>query len=207
MKMIKKNSKWRPFTKARKFVRSLKIGSFKKWGQYCKGELKGYPPKPKNIPANPRRTYKGKGWQGMPDWLGNGRVPQQKKGHLPFIKAREFARSLEFRSRKEWNRYCRGELKGYPPKLRNIPASPGVVYEGKGWQGYPDWLGKNRIPFKKARKFVRSLKLRSREEWYQYCRGELKGYPPKPKNIPASPRVAYKGKGWQSTRDWLGKTR
>ena len=207
MKMIKRNSKWRPFTKARKFACSLKLKSIEEWCQYCKGELKGYPPKPKNIPASPRRTYKDKGWQGYPDWLGNGRTPQQKKGHLPFIEARKLARSLELRSQKEWYQYCRGELKGYPPKLKNIPVRPGVVYKDKGWQGMLDWLGKDRTPFKKARKFVRSLELSSQKEWYQYCKGELKGYPPKPKNIPASPRAAYKGKGWQGIPDWLGKTR
>ena len=215
MKMIKKNTKWPPFTKARKFTRSLKLSSVKEWQQYCRGELKGYPPKPKNIPARPGVLYKGEGWQGYPDWLGNGRVSYQQGGHLPFIEARKFARSLKLSFQKEWRQYYRGELKGYPPKPKNIPASPANAYKGKGWQNMSDWLGNGRVsyqqggglPFTKARKFTRSLKLSSYKKWRQYCRGELKGYPPRPKNIPANPANAYKGKGWQGYPDWLGNGR
>ena len=201
MKMIKKNGKWRPFTKARKFAHSLKLSSQKEWYQYCRGELKGYPPKPEDIPKAPQNMYKGKGWQDTSDWLGNGKI------HLPFIEARKFVRSLKLSSQKEWYQYCKGELKGYPPKPKNISASPMRVYKGKDWQGMPDWLGNGRIAFIEARKFARSLKLSSQKEWYQYCKGELKGYPPKPKNIPASPIGVYKGKGWQGYPDWLGNGR
>jgi len=42
----------------------------KEWNQYKKGELKGKPKKPDDIPAYPSHTYKNKGWQGMADWLG-----------------------------------------------------------------------------------------------------------------------------------------
>ena len=52
---------YRPFTDAQSFVRSLKLSTHKEWVKYCKGELEGYPPKPKDIPASPQRVYKDKG--------------------------------------------------------------------------------------------------------------------------------------------------
>ena len=208
MKVMKKKSKWRPFAEARKFARSLKLSSQKEWYRYCRGKLKDYPPKPKDIPASPKNVYKDKGWQGTADWLGNGSIPYQRKGHLPFAEARKFARSLKLSSQKEWLRYCRGELEAYPPKPKDIPVSPQDVYKGKGWTGTRDWLMKKKSKwrsFAEARSFARSLKLNSQEEWYWYCTGKLKDYPPKPKDIPASPKNVYKGKGWTGTRDWLMK--
>ena len=74
-------------------------------------------------------------------------------------------------------------------------------------QPKPYWLGTGTIAprlrkyrtFNKARKFVRSLKLKSGEEWKAYKRsGKL------PIDIPAAPQHAYLKKGWKGMRDWLG---
>ena len=75
--------RWRPFREARAFVRSLNltvgwreshyrpvrsrrgINLTVVWREYCKsGE------RPVNIPTDPARVYKDKGWAGMRDWLG-----------------------------------------------------------------------------------------------------------------------------------------
>ena len=195
-------SKWRPFAEARSFARSLKLNSQEEWLRYCRGKLKDYPPKPKDIPVSPQSVYKGKGWTSTRDWLGSK--------WRPFAEARKFARSLKLSSWKEWLRYCRGELEAYPPKPKDILVSPQKVYKGKGWTGTRDWLGTKKVscrPFAEARKFVRSLKLSSQKEWYRYCRGELEAYPPKPKDIPSTPHRVYKGKGWQGMSDWLGNAR
>ena len=61
----------------------------------------------------------------------------------------------------------------------------------------------NGVPLS-ARKFVRSLNLRSHAEWRQYCKGKLPELPPKPEDIPATPNHHYKNKGWRGTKDWLG---
>jgi len=65
---------WRPFAAARKFVHSLKLESQTEWVLYCKGKIPRLEkkPKPDDIPASPRKTYKDKGWIGMGDWLGTG---------------------------------------------------------------------------------------------------------------------------------------
>ena len=207
--MTEKRSKWRPYAEARKFAHSLKLSSQKEWDQYCKGELKGYPSKPKDIPKAPKVVYKAKGWRYAGDWLGNGKTAYRRKGHCPFTEARKFARSLKLSSQKEWQQYCKGELKGYPPKPEDIPITSWQVYKDKGWQGVGDWLGyrppeSEWRPYAEARKFAHSLKLRSREEWRAYCKGELKGYPPKPEDIPVTSWEVYKDQGWQGFADWLG---
>jgi len=56
---------YRPFKKARAFVRSLNLKNRDEWRTYVKsGKL------PVDIPATPNQVYKDKGWAGMGDWLG-----------------------------------------------------------------------------------------------------------------------------------------
>ncbi len=60
------NKKIRPFEEAREFVRSLGIKNWESWREYSKSGQK-----PHDIPSVPNRTYKGKGWKGWGDFLGN----------------------------------------------------------------------------------------------------------------------------------------
>jgi hypothetical protein len=46
-------------------IYGLDINSQKEWVQFCKSG-----DKPDNIPAKPQRTYLGKGWKGLADFLG-----------------------------------------------------------------------------------------------------------------------------------------
>ena len=53
--------------------------------------------------------------------------------------------------------------------------------------------------FTEARKFVRKLGVKTKEEWMQYVKlGKL------PNDIPRDPRHAYISKGWKNWGDWLG---
>ena len=106
-------------------VTSMTVGPY----HTCAKGLEAYPPKPKDIPNTPRSVYKGKGWQGIGDWLGNERISCR-----PFAEARSFVRSLKLSSQKEWLRYCRGELEGCPSKPKDIPKAPQGVYKGKEWK-------------------------------------------------------------------------
>ena len=56
------------FEEAREFVRELNLKGQKEWNEYCKSGNK-----PDNIPANPNRTYKNKGYVNSGDWLGINR--------------------------------------------------------------------------------------------------------------------------------------
>jgi len=215
---------FRPFEEARAFAHSLKLRVYKDWILYAKGELKvkGKPKKPNDIPSTPEQTYKDKGWISNGDWLGTGSVAAKLKVFRPFKEARAFARSLNLKNNIEWREYIKGELKviGKPKKPDDIPTSPDKTYKDKGWINWGDWLGTGEVSphlkeyrsFKEARKFVRSLKLKSSGEWQQYAKGEfkVKGKPKKlkkPDDIPKAPSVVYKDKGWINWGDWLGTGR
>ena len=207
-KYSRKNA--RPFKKARDFVHRLELETQAEWTRYCKGELPDKRPKPYDIPASPNKTYQGKGWQGMGDWLGTGNIAPFLREFRPLKKARGFVRTLKLKNQLEWQAYCRGDLPDKPPKPDDIPSEPNQVYEDKGWGGLSDWLGTDRFsrhkirPFKKARDFVRALELKSGAEWRQYYKGDLPNKRPKPVDIPASPNRIYKNQGWQGRGDWLG---
>lgn len=63
------------------------------------------------------------------------------KDYLSFEEAREFARSLHLKTRKEWRTYVKEGIIGKPPKPSNVPAHPDGIYKLKGWQGWKNWLG------------------------------------------------------------------
>jgi hypothetical protein len=122
---------WRPFRKARAFVRSLKLQSFSEWRDYCaSGE------KPDDIPAKPDQTYAEVGWAGSGDWLGTGTVAPSLRQFRSFKKARAFVRGLGLKSSTEWRDYYKS---GKKPD--DIPAAPEQKYAEAGWAGYGDWLG------------------------------------------------------------------
>lgn len=99
-----------------------------------------------------------------------------------------------------------------PLKPKDIPQRPNQTYAGKGWASWGDWLGTGFVcyaerkwrPFRMARAFARSLKLKGQVEWTAYVQGAYKNKPPLPTDIPKSPNVAYKKRGWIRFGDWLG---
>ena len=201
------------FNKARAFVSSLELKNREEWVMYCKGEISGLQPKPKDIPKAPALTYKGKGWQGWGDWLGTGAIANFDRKYWPFKKARAFVHLLKLNSNADWRRYCKGEMLELPPKPKNIPVAADVIYRDEGWQGWGDWFGtgiiatqvRSYLSFKEARAFAHSLNLKRTADWAKYCKGEIPGRRPKPENIPSDPARTYADKGWISWPDWLGK--
>jgi hypothetical protein len=63
------------------------------------------------------------------------------KKYLCFADAHKFAKSLNFKTRKEWRLYVKGGFENCPPKPENVPAHPDGIYRLKGWQGWKFWLG------------------------------------------------------------------
>ena len=56
-----------PFETALLHVRSLDLSGTAEWLAWCKSGAR-----PANVPTNPARTYKLKGWAGYGHWLGTG---------------------------------------------------------------------------------------------------------------------------------------
>ncbi|MFK7824558.1 MAG: hypothetical protein AB8G05_10395 [Oligoflexales bacterium] len=59
-----------------------------------------------------------------------------------FAEAKEFAKSLNLKSRKEWREYVKGlKPETQPQKPEDVPAHPDGIYKTKGWLGWRNWLG------------------------------------------------------------------
>jgi len=67
-------SGWRPFKKARSFVRGLGLKSETEWRVFGKSGKR-----PHDIPANPNKAYAEAGWVGYADWLGYARNTQSRE--------------------------------------------------------------------------------------------------------------------------------
>ena len=121
---------------------------------------------------------------------------------LSFEEARKFVKSLGLNGCSGWYNYCK-----LGKKPNNIPVNPQKVYKDIGWEDWGDWLGTGNIAtrkriylsFKKAKGFVRSLKLKSQKAWHNYCRSGKK-----PDNIPANANRVYKDTGWVNWKYFLG---
>jgi superfamily II DNA or RNA helicase len=188
---------FRRFPEARAFVHTLNLSSQDEWRAYCASGKR-----PEDIPGNPNGVYQDEGWVGYGDWLGTGRVSNRKRIFRPFDEARGFVRTLGLDSQKAWRAYCNSGNKPH-----DVPGNPNAVYAEEGWDGYGDWLGTGKVstsqrrfrPFLEARRFARTLQLKTIGEWRRYCKSGLK-----PGDIPSAPAGTYKHDGWTNIRDWLG---
>jgi len=117
-------------------------------------------------------------------------VPGPGKTFLSFKAAKKFVKSLNLKSMQEWRVYCDEN------HIVNVPSHPAKQYKNE-WISWSDFLKGDHevpskfLPFKEARKIVRSLHLESCKEWDEYCKSGKK-----PKNIPHSPQHIYKENGW-----------
>jgi hypothetical protein len=203
---------WRPFNEAREFVRGLRLRNFADWMDFYRGK---YPEKgtlPADIPTNPNVIYSLNGWAGWGDWLGTGTIATAQRRYLPCRTARAFVRNLRLKSGAEWLVFCKGDSVGKGKLPADIPASPQMVYAGKGWAGMGDWLGTGNVAprlrkyrsFKKARAFARGLGLKTGKEWRLFSKGLLPHKGKLPTDIPAAPQITYSNRGWAGVGDWLG---
>lgn len=126
-------------------MRKLNLTSVS-WVHYAKSDLR-----PSNIPANPNKIYKNKGWTNWSDFLGTN-YHQFKE----FYDARRFTHSLNLKTKDDWYSYW-----GKNNRPQDIPASPNSTYAEKGWISWADWLGNEWMPFNEAREYALSLTLKS----------------------------------------------
>jgi superfamily II DNA or RNA helicase len=180
-----------PFEDAKKFVRGLNIKSETEWRKFKKSGKK-----PNNIPSTPENIYKDE-WLSWGDFFGYN---IGFKEFLSFEEAKEFVRSLNLKSNKEWQEYIKSNN-----KPNNIPSRPDYQYKNQGWLSYGDFLGYKEgfngyeyLPFNETKEFVRSLNLKGQKEWREYCKSGNKS-----NNIPSDPYQVYKNE-WISWADFLG---
>jgi superfamily II DNA or RNA helicase len=193
----RKSSRWRGFEEAREYARELGFATSAEWRAWTKSDAR-----PRDIPAKPDTVYEGFGWMSWGDWLSPESRGGRKRGWRSFKDARDYVQTLGLKSGAEWHTWIRsGDC---PP---DIPFSPNVAYRDLGWKSWGDWLGTGTIAyaergyrsFDDARRFVHTLKLRTREDWVTWAKSPLR-----PPDIPSSAGEVYKGKGWRTWSDWLG---
>src|SRR6185312_1825909 len=93
-------------------------------------------------------------------------------------------------------------------KPNRLPRRPDIIYRGKGWRSWNDFLG-NQNPFRhkgkkkqfvsydECKRFARTREIKTAEEWRVFCSsGE------RPDNIPTKPDYVYSE--WFSWKDFLG---
>jgi len=127
---------YRKFNEARSFIQKLGLKNQHEWNQYCAGKSPEKGHKPNNIPGNPYRVYKNKGWKGLGDWLGTGRVANRNKDFKSFKEARKFARKLKLTSLRQYR-----ELYSSNKLPIDMPSNPHNTYKNKGFINYADFLG------------------------------------------------------------------
>ena len=97
-----------------------------------------------------------------------------KNGVKSFDEAREYARKLNLKSLTEWRDYTK---KNKIPHY--IPLRPDSKFKNNGWVSWADFLGFETkmgrksfdyLPFEEARNYVRSLNLKTGDEWQLYCK-------------------------------------
>jgi len=182
--------KWRSFEKAKKFAQSLKLKSSHEWKKIGKK-------RPHDIPCDPRRVYKNKGWKGWGDWLGDKYVNTFKEEWKSFKDAKKIVKPLELKNCREWYEYIKSN------RPIDIPSTPCKIYKNQ-WISWRDWLGIGNTykgkwkSFGDAKKFVKSVGLKNCKEWNKYSKSN------RPIDIPSTPYRIYENE-WISWRDWLGK--
>ena len=116
----------------------------------------------------------------------------------PYEEAKKYVQSLKLKSLSGWYRYK--ESKNFPKDIRKFPL------RYPEWVNWGEFLGTNRVAtqlrkyrsYDQAKKFVRSLNLKSGNEWYKYSMSENI-----PKDIPARPLQVYKNE-FKGMGDFLG---
>ena len=92
-KKMKTNRQFLPYEEAKKVVNALGLKSWDDWWRWSRTE------RPPDIPSDPSRTYKNKGWNGLADWIGKKKRPE----FLPYEEeAKKVVNALGLKSQDDW---------------------------------------------------------------------------------------------------------
>jgi hypothetical protein len=189
----------RSYAQARAFVRALGIQTEPEWRAYCRGEIHRSTTRPLDVPSNPQRTYKKKGWVSWGEFLGTGSVALYNREFRSYAAARAYVRSQRLRNSKDWRKWC---ASGQRPA--HIPGAPDQVYADNGWVSWGEFFGtgsvhparRERRPMREAQAFVRKLGVRTKTEFMRaWHEGRI------PKDIPLT---IDRMPGWKSWSSFLG---
>lgn len=120
-----------PYEEAKKWMQRLKIQNLPEFQKLSKSKKL-----PRGIPAKPHTVYKGKGWEGLPDFLGYPRKRVDPQSMISYEDAKKVIQQLRLKNTKKYY-----ELSKQRKLPDGIPAYPNQAYKDKGWVDWADFLG------------------------------------------------------------------
>lgn len=185
------------YEEAQQFMKDHGITSVPSWEQYCKKHGR-----PSNIPRSLCSHYKSIGkWKSSGEFFGTGFVCSKYRKYMSYEEAKIIIHPLRL-NQKSWKRLC---AEGKAPT--GIPACPNQVYGRSGeWVSWGDFCGsgeisnakKQFVSYEEARVYAVSMGIKTSSDWVRFRKSHQR-----PHNIPASPSVVYRDKGWISWKNFL----
>ncbi len=148
------------------------------------------------------KFYKEKGHR-LTNFLDGGEGGGKNKYTLSYEETKKIVLKLKINTTLQWREMSK--TKKLPPE---VVKRPDLHFRGNGWLSWSDFLNKkiiaNRdkkfITYKKAKKEIKIFKIKTNLEWRIFCKNGFR-----PENIPSNPDQTYRGSGWISWKDFLGK--
>lgn len=205
MKSNKHKKHFVSYEESSRIAREAGVKTFKDWMDFCSGRGRFVNNrKPNNVPSNPSVIYGPDGSNEWEDWatfLNTDNIANAKVSvmFISYEECRSVCHEMECRTQKEWDEFAKSPL-----RHRTVPAAPNIVYKGKGWTSWSDFLLPKFLPYDKAKKFIQTLPftISTVKEWREYsASGE------RPMFIPGNPERVYLNKGWVNWPDFLGSER
>ena len=147
------------------------------------------------------RTYASSRGTSSGDFVVLAAGQKTRREFRSFEEARAYVHTLGLKSKEEWQAWSASGVRPY-----DIPGHPEQTYKSSGWLSYPDFLGYKigKVAgefrsFDEARTYVRTLGLKSQEEWNAWSASGARPY-----DIPSHPQTYYASSGWMSYGDFLG---
>ena len=156
-----RNKIFKSFEQAQQYIQNIGITSQTQYHEMSRNGKR-----PDDIPSNPNKTYKNKGWISWGHFLGTNRIASNKKQFRDFEQTQKYVQQQSIISSTQYN-----EMKSNGKLPDDIPSNPNQTYKNKGWVNWGHFLGTNRIAsnkkqfrdFEQAQKYVQQQSIATRK--------------------------------------------
>lgn len=136
------------------------------------------------LPTYPDYSYKNKGWENWPNFLGRG-----KKVYPSYEEAKKIAMKNGVRTQTDYmNIYS----------VLGLPSNPSYTYKNEGWTNWFEFLGREKKvypSYEEAKKIVNKKCILNRVQYYSVCKNNC---------LPSTPDRYYLDKGWTNWTEFFG---
>lgn len=179
------------YDEAKNKIKYLKIETHREWENIISKNETLY-----DIPHDPHRYYKNKGWKDWFDFLGK---EKENKVYYTYEECLKYLRVNNITSKTKYSKM----------KNNNMPNEPNIFYRNKGWVSWDQFFGidgyesniykPNFYSYEEAKNAVKNLGIKSAGQWEnKYIKSvEFDS------RLPKNPKESYKNKGWISWSDFL----